>query len=98
MKQVRFGIFETNSSSTHSLCICTRQDYLDWQSGLKLYDNYNDELYDKSAIDKKDIEEEPYRYKDYEYTKDPYLDYYEQLFTTPSGDEMVAFGWYGYDG
>lgn len=31
--QIRFGTFETNSSSTHSLVILNKQEYDDWQSG-----------------------------------------------------------------
>lgn len=27
MKQVRRGVFETNSSSTHSITICTEDEY-----------------------------------------------------------------------
>ena len=30
--------------------------------------------------------------------EDEYLEYYEEHFVTPSGDKMVAFGKYGYDG
>ena len=29
MYQIRQGVFETNSSSTHSLCICTKKEYED---------------------------------------------------------------------
>lgn len=61
MIQIRAGVFETNSSSTHSLCIMTSiYTYDDWC-------RYNDEL-----------------------------EQYETSFTTPSGDDMIAFGAYGY--
>lgn len=30
MIQIRPGVFETNSSSTHSLNICKKSDYLEW--------------------------------------------------------------------
>lgn len=33
MKQVRFGVFETNSSSTHSLTICSAEDFEKWKDG-----------------------------------------------------------------
>ena len=97
MKQIRFGTFETNSSSTHSLCVCTKQDYINWQTGSKIYDTYDDQLYDKSDINIDEIDEDPYRYKEYHDRAD-YLEFYDYSFSTPSGDEMVAFGWYGYDG
>ena len=30
MIQIRAGVFETNSSSTHSLCIMTQDDFNKW--------------------------------------------------------------------
>lgn len=32
MKQVRSNTFETNSSSTHSICMCTKDQYDSWAS------------------------------------------------------------------
>ena len=32
MKQVRSNTFETNSSSTHSICMCTKDQYNSWAS------------------------------------------------------------------
>ena len=29
-RQVRCGVFETNSSSVHSLCMCMESDYEKW--------------------------------------------------------------------
>lgn len=31
--QVRQGVFETNSSSTHTLTICSKDDYDKWKRG-----------------------------------------------------------------
>lgn len=41
MLQVRRGVFETNSSSVHSMCICSQSEYDDWLAGKKVltYDN-----------------------------------------------------------
>ena len=33
MIQVRTGVFETNSSSTHSLTICLLSDFKKWKNG-----------------------------------------------------------------
>lgn len=38
MKQVRYGVFETNSSSTHSITMCTENEFDDWRNG-KVYRN-----------------------------------------------------------
>lgn len=43
-RRIRCGVFETNSSSTHSICICTKEDYDKWKNGEMLYDRYNEEL------------------------------------------------------
>ena len=36
-RQIRRGVFETNSSSTHSLCIMMKADYDKWQKEEDLY-------------------------------------------------------------
>lgn len=33
MKQIRRGVFETNSSSTHSITMCMKYDYDKWAKG-----------------------------------------------------------------
>ena len=33
MKQIRRGVFETNSSSTHSITMCMKEDYDKWVNG-----------------------------------------------------------------
>jgi hypothetical protein len=37
-RQIRQGVFETNSSSTHSITMCTKNEFDDWRNG-KLYRN-----------------------------------------------------------
>ena len=94
MKQIRHGVFETNSSSTHSICICTQEEYDKWMRGEMIYDNYNDKL-----VPIPDDMSNKYRYRTYDaYCNDYELEGYEEKFTTPSGDKMVVFGEYGYDG
>lgn len=139
-RQIRSGVFETNSSSTHSLTICTKEEFESWKKGELLYDTWNDQFvkgksevelleeekeevkeeYNKRCRDNKfmmswDMLSDEYKqelYNDYieenyddseEYTYDRYmyggyLESYTHRFTTPSGDEMVAFGKYGRDG
>lgn len=38
MRQIRRGVFETNSSSVHSITMCMKNEYDDWYDG-KLYLN-----------------------------------------------------------
>lgn len=33
MRQIRMNVFETNSSSTHTIAICTEEDFKKWQNG-----------------------------------------------------------------
>lgn len=94
MRQVRFGVFETNSSSTHSIVICTQEEYSQFKENELMYDSYAEELvpYTKLLLNT-----ESYRYKDYmSFGRD--MERFHHAFTTPSGDKMVAFGEYGYDG
>ena len=97
MISIRKNVFETNSSSTHSICICTEEDYNKWENGEKLWDYYSDTLVDINEVPEE--ERNTYDYRSYEYeNEDGYLEWYEEHFTTPSGDKMVVFGNYGRDG
>lgn len=110
MKQIRVGVFETNSSSTHSLTIVSEEDYEKWKSGELLLDTDKEELvpFPKNYVKKEDAEEDDVDDEDFE-DEDGVLKTYEQWldsdkedyfgkFTTKSGDKIVAFGKYGYDG
>lgn len=137
-RQVRRGVFESNSSSTHSLQICTKEEFDKWKNGEILLDYWNDEfvyistlsyltdeekddvkksyekrkqkywknwdelseeekeeLYQKAINDKKDYEGLK-TYREYFYSYD--LETFERSYTSPSGDKLVIFGKYGYDG
>ena len=104
MKTIRFNIFETNSSSTHSLCICTEDEYNKWKNGDLVYSYWDNNMIEPPANLAEMLDEDSpefdsdaaddYRTYDYE---DEYLEWYDYHFTTPSGDKMVAFGWYGHD-
>lgn len=147
--QVRQGVFETNSSSTHTLTICTKEDYEDWKHGDKFWlDNDWSRLQaNKSFVTPEELEELTEKYneeeqkridagdeyakvldmdkvlnerRDYDSWNDSYwdterssleaytmddwyarngdLETYARSFTSPSGDEMVAFGAFGYEG
>lgn len=41
MRVVRRGVFETNSSSTHSITLCSKEDYDKWKSGEVLKSGSN---------------------------------------------------------
>ena len=115
-KQIRVGVFETNSSMTHALTICTQEEYDKWQNGEVLLDRWYDKQFitmDDEKIKKlrADYDEESKKWYDtfeeflhsegidsYEsYNEDYYFEHFSETFTTPSGDEMIAFGYYGHD-
>ena len=140
MRQVRRMTFETNSSSTHSITICSQETYDKWCDGKVLFGDWNQDFieaeeltpYDYecdkaksesskgkyyknwkqlSAEDQKDYTTEYVlrnkKEKDYdEYlTRDEWLirhnidtETFSEYYTTKSGDKIVAFGYYGYDG
>ena len=89
--QIRNNVFETNSSSSHSLCVCNEEEYKKFKKRDLILDTYESKLisrpedFEKYNVFGEEIEEEP-RYIEYNYAPDAKLN-----FTTPSGDKMVAF-------
>lgn len=92
--QVRRGIFETNSSSVHSLTMCTADDYDKWERGELLYDKYNQELVPAEGVSDNSrylSMKEFYAY----YDDEGCYETFTQGFVTPTGEKVVAFGYYG---
>ena len=113
MKQIRQCIFETNSSSTHSMVMCMKADHDAWEAGevylrghkfVTFKEAVNDiAKYDMSirSMTDEEIKEVLWEYGYYTYEQwceREYLEGFYEEFTTPSGDVVVAFGEYGYDG
>ena len=101
MIQIRQGVFETNSSSTHALAICTQEEWDKLQSGEYLVNEWDiTELISKD--DPKSIND-PDDWNSQYCTYDELYDhstceFFSRHFTSPSGDKLVAWGFYGYDG
>lgn len=93
MISIRNCVFETNSSSTHSLNICTQEEWDNWVSGKLLYNEYDEKFTDKVSNN----EDKDYLTFD-SYWDDEYLETYKVCYTSKSGDKIVIFGKYGYDG
>lgn len=95
MKTVRFGTFETNSSSTHSLVMCSSEEFEDFKAGKLYFDKYNDCLCTPEEIDK----DEEYSYITYdEFLNMDNYETFEDSYKTKNGDSVVAFGYFGYNG
>lgn len=93
-RQVRRGLFETNSSSVHTLVMCSSEDYEKWKNGELLFDRWDDkfvESNEENIADDEDLLTYDQYYEDIEYET------FIQCFKTEHGDEVVAFGYYGQD-
>ena len=120
MIQTRYSVFETNSSSVHSICICSKNEYDCWADELPLitkesflWDDYSERLVSIEEI----LSYIPISFEEAErigfscintnhymtksvYSQSCYKKWYndyEEKFTSPSGDKMIAFGYYGHD-
>ena len=135
-RQIRRGVFETNSSSTHSLTMCSEEEFEQWKNGELLfeewgsgsfvkanslsdddkkyvaqdYENHKDEFskdwselsesakekyYTKYAKENNIVDEDAKTYEEWQYSN---LETFIDRYTSKSGDKIVAFGKYGYDG
>jgi hypothetical protein len=96
MKINRYNIFETNSSSVHSLVMCSDKEYEDWKNG-----NY---LIDISTNNLVPVDEARYKDPDRYMTKSQYDKYVESVLSDCSGDYferdykgIKAFGFFYMD-
>ena len=129
-KQIRYGVFETNSSSTHSLTMCSKDDFDKWKNGeLFLFNGYNGFYFENNRPTEghfytleeaiKFEKNNKYVDKDFDwednacvidllhenqwYDYDYYVHccrYYEEFeaeYITSSGEQIIAFGYYGVD-
>ena len=100
-RQIRRGVFETNSSSVHSMTMCMKSEYDKWVDGELVFDRWNDELVPITDEVRKEMNKKYSDYLTYEQFYDwNCLEYkkFEKTFRTPKGEDVVSFGYYGYDG
>lgn len=106
MLQIRQGVFETNSSSVHSLTMCSDQEMNDWING-KLYFNGYKQTFVPATLSlaemdpEKRKEEGIFGYKEYwDCIANSYFychEFFEKSYKTSSGEVVHAFGYYGED-
>lgn len=121
-RQIRRGVFETNSSSVHSITMCTGEQYDKWKNEEILYWKEEDKFgtreeiieemknakwwdgsFKFSDVNWEDEDEVADIFSDYEvktheeYFDDEWFETYVETYTTPKGEEIVAFGYYGHD-
>lgn len=109
MKQIRLGVFETNSSSTHSMVIGTEDQIAKWEAGELFVDGYDTcATVFKTEVELDEMEanatKEDSFYREDWVTSDGWdalngdLECDSHTFVTPNGDKMVAVVAYGYSG
>ena len=105
MRQIRFGTFETNSSSTHSLVIGTPEQIEKWEAGelfINYYDDYATEFKTKEELDQMEETEESFYRDEWKNGEEwdeatEYLDHDSQIITTPGGEQLSIVCAYGRD-
>lgn len=100
MIQIRRGVFETNSSSTHSMSICTSEEYRRFIEGILVYDSYTERLIDNTEAKRRLVDikykfDDDCRYMSYDDFLNQDDEQYEHYFNI-DGKEMVAFGSYSW--
>lgn len=113
MIQVRKNVFETNSSSTHSLVMAIKSDFDKWESGEAYYCEWawgdlketfeSGKFYPAAEVDAyfaaKGEERDSECFVTYdEFCDSEYLEVEDYAYTTPNGEVIRAVAKYGYDG
>lgn len=93
-QQIRYGVFETNSSSVHSLTIVSKEEFEKFKKGKLILDRWNDTLVE---VSNETEENEDGDYETYDNLGGNEYETFVQNYTTKNGDEIVAFGYYGHD-
>jgi len=107
---VRIGVWETNSSSIHSLTLCSDDVYNKWKNGILLYSPGNQKFKSVAEVDKDliynsetdevDMYELYYSYNDYWDIFINYVAGLQEIFSeveTIDGVTVRAFGYLGHD-
>lgn len=95
-RQIRKNVFETNSSSTHSITMCLKSEFEKWKNDELILDRWNGKLV---PVTEKETEDDD-RYFTYQQWCEGDYELYEfrESYTTLNGEKIMAFGKYGYDG
>jgi len=91
-KNVRYGVWETNSSLSHSLMIISKDEY-DALMEMCEDDNYKWDVEEEKwvSIEEIDTNQSKWRYRDSYFNE--YGDYEVEMFTTEHGDQVVGISY-----
>lgn len=91
MRQIRIGVFETNSSSTHTLVVCTDEELEKWKKGEMVYE-YREGLVPSNYTDTPSDGETFEAFMD-----DEYLEVDINTYITKEGENLTIFCKHGYN-
>ncbi len=98
MRSIRRSIFETNSSSTHSLTICAKEDYEAWKRGEMIFNKWKGTLISAKDVNYEESQDEDLcTFEEYRKQSEEIEESFYEEHTTKSGDEIVVFGTYVYN-
>ena len=87
MRQIRIGVFETNSSSTHTLVVCTDEELEKWKKGEMVY-NYREGFIPSDSSDGETFED---------FMDEDYLEIDIHTYVTKEEENLTIFCKYGND-
>lgn len=100
--QIRSKVWETNSSSVHTLIMCNDDTYNAWKRGEYVFDYYLDRLVKITDENRQEIENDIKGPNIEYFTYDTFMNYfrddyevYDKTYTSDHGDLVHAFGYYG---
>ena len=91
MRQIRIGVFETNSSSTHTLVVCTDEELEKWKKGEMVYE-YGEGLI---PLDYSNISSEGEVFE--VFMDDDELEIDIHTYVTKEGENLTIFCKHGYN-
>lgn len=95
-RTIRLGMFETNSSNTHSMIICSEEEYAKLENEELFIERWGESITDKKPVEDED------GYSEYqtleEWLEDDYLEVDTNEYTTKSGEKIILMCKYGRDG
>lgn len=95
MRTIRKRCFETNSSSMHSLCVCSESEYQQWIDGKLIYDVFTEELIQKEDMkDGYEFLERYLTYQDYSIVFSIGFETYKHDSFGDDGRKYIAFGYH----
>ena len=99
--QVRLGMFETNSSSVHTLTMCSRKQLEDWKKGDVVYDEDSNDFVPIDELNESDLaeldHETYYTYEGFYESFGEWYETFERRQILDNGQEVIGFGYFGHD-